>query len=95
MWGSFDHPDRRVLLRRGAKLRCASLAAEVDSDTLVLGACRRFRWIELHPAHRIAFFSLLHMAIVTVFAHFALFQSDQGSAAMKMAAGPAILAFAS
>jgi hypothetical protein len=30
---------------------------------------------------------------MTVFAHFALFHFDRGSAAMKVAAGPAILGF--
>jgi hypothetical protein len=30
---------------------------------------------------------------MTVFAHFALFHSDQDSAAVKVAAGPAILGF--
>jgi hypothetical protein len=56
-------------------------------------AGRRLREIDLHPAHRIAFFRLLHGAIMTVFAHFALFRSDQRSAAMKMAAGPQSWAF--
>jgi hypothetical protein len=42
----------------------------------MVDACRRFRWIDLHPAYRIAFFGLLHGAIMAVFAHFALFHSD-------------------
>ena len=49
-------------------------------DALVLDACRRLRGIDLHPAYGIVLFSLLHGAIMAVFAHFALFHSDQGSA---------------
>jgi hypothetical protein len=51
----------------------------------MFNSCRGFRWIDLHPAYGIVFSSLLHGAIMTVFAHFALFHSDQGSTAFKMA----------
>ena len=85
--------DRRVLLWCSTKLRGAHLAAEVDSRSPMFNARRRVRGIDLHPAHRIAFFSPLHGAIMAVFAHFAPFHSHQGSASMKMAARPEFLGF--
>src|ERR1019366_6899665 len=43
----------QVLLRRGAELGGAALAAEVDGDALMFKACRRLRGIDLHPTYGI------------------------------------------
>src|ERR1035437_5413910 len=64
-----------VLLWCGAELSSAALATEVSFGSLMLNACRRLRRIDLHPAHGIVLFSLLHSAIVALFAHFNLYIS--------------------
>jgi hypothetical protein len=60
----------------------------------MLNACRCLQGIDLHPAYGIVLFSLLHSAIVVLFAHFNLYLSAHGAAAWEMTAGPGT-AFAS
>ncbi len=55
--GSYRRLGREILLRIGAELGHASLAAKKVPGALMLGGRSRFRWIDLHPAHWI-----LHIA---------------------------------
>jgi hypothetical protein len=50
----------------------------------MFNACRSFRGIDLHPAHGIVLFSLLHLLIVTPLTHFYLYLSAQGAGLLKL-----------
>ena len=73
--GSCVRLGLRVLLRRGAELGGAALAAEEDGGPLMINACRRLGGINLHPAYGIVLLSLLHGLIVGLVAQFDLYLS--------------------
>jgi len=66
-----------ILLWRGSEPCSTTLTTEVDSCAMMFNACRSFRGIDLHPAHGVTLFSLLHFLIVTPFTHFYLCLSAQ------------------
>ncbi len=67
----------RIFLRRGAELRGATLAAEIERSALMFNARRCFGGIDLHAAYRIALFRLPHGAIMARFARLRLPHSAQ------------------
>jgi hypothetical protein len=73
-----------ILLWRGAELCGTTLTTEVDSCAMVFNASRSFRGIDLHPAHAVVLFCLLHLSIVTLFTHFNLCLSAQREGATQM-----------